>query len=49
MKKDFFKDSKIKFSAYQPWISNNDLFLIKSIALTGDGSILFNTDAYIDE
>ena len=24
MKKDFFKDSKIKFPAYQPWISTND-------------------------
>jgi len=24
MKKDFFKDSKIKFPAYQPWISNED-------------------------
>ena len=24
MKKDFFKDSKIKFPAYEPWISNDD-------------------------
>jgi len=24
MKKDFFKDSKIKFPAYEPWISNED-------------------------
>ena len=24
MKKDFFKDSKIKFPAYEPWISKND-------------------------
>jgi len=24
MKKDFFKDSKIKFPAYEPWISRND-------------------------
>ncbi len=24
MKKDFFKDSKIKFSAYEPWISSED-------------------------
>jgi len=24
MKKDFFKDSKIKFPAYEPWISSDD-------------------------
>ena len=24
MKKDFFKDSKIKFPAYEPWISKED-------------------------
>ncbi len=24
MKKDFFKDPKIKFPAYEPWISNED-------------------------
>ena len=24
MKKDFFKDPKIKFQAYEPWISNVD-------------------------
>ena len=24
MKKDFFKDSKIKFPAYEPWISGDD-------------------------
>ena len=24
MKKDFFKDSKIKFPAYEPWISKDD-------------------------
>ena len=24
MKKDFFKDPKIKFPAYEPWISNDD-------------------------
>ena len=24
MKKDFFKDSTIKFPAYEPWISNDD-------------------------
>ena len=24
MKNDFFKDSKIKYPAYEPWISNED-------------------------
>ena len=24
MEKDFFKDPKIKFPAYEPWISNDD-------------------------
>ena len=24
MKKDFFKDPKVKFPAYEPWISNDD-------------------------
>ena len=24
MKKDFFKDSKIKYPAYEPWISDAD-------------------------
>ena len=28
MKKDFFKDSKIKFPAYEPWISNDDKKII---------------------
>ena len=28
MKKDFFKDSKIKFPAYEPWISGNDKKII---------------------
>ena len=28
MKKDFFKDSKIKFPAYEPWISNEDKKII---------------------
>ena len=28
MKKDFFKDAKIKFPAYEPWISNEDKKII---------------------
>ena len=28
MKKDFFKDSKIKFPAYEPWISGDDKKII---------------------
>ena len=28
MKKDFFKDSKIKFPAYEPWISDDDKKII---------------------
>ena len=28
MKKDFFKDSKIKFPAYEPWISADDKKII---------------------
>ena len=28
MKKDFFKDSKIKFPAYEPWISEDDKKII---------------------
>ena len=32
MKKDFFKDSKIKFPAYEPWISKEDekIIIIKN-------------------
>ena len=33
MKKDFFKDSKIKFPAYEPWISNDDRKIVNK-ALT---------------
>ena len=33
MKKDFFKDPKIKFPAYEPWISNDDQKIV-SKALT---------------
>ena len=29
MKKDFFKDSKIKFPAYEPWISRDDEKIIR--------------------
>ena len=28
MKKDFFKDSTIKFPAYEPWISNDDKLIV---------------------
>ena len=28
LKKDFFKDSKIKFPAYEPWISGDDKKII---------------------
>ncbi len=37
MKKDFFKDSKVKFPAYEPWISDNDK---KSINRTLSQSML---------
>ena len=37
MKKDFFKDSKIKFPAYEPWISKEDE---KSISKTLKQSML---------
>ena len=29
MKKDFFKDPKIKFPAYEPWISSDDQKIVK--------------------
>ena len=28
MKKDFFKDSTIKFPAYEPWISKDDKLIV---------------------
>ena len=33
MKKDFFKDPKIKFPAYEPWISNDDITSVSNIIL----------------
>ena len=29
MKKDFFEDKKIKFPAYEPWISDEDKKIVK--------------------
>ena len=31
MKKDFFKDSAIKYPAYEPWISNDDINSVSNI------------------
>ena len=31
MKKDFFKDSSVKFPAYQPWISNDDKRIVNTV------------------
>ena len=30
MKKDFFKDSSVKFPAYEPWISNDDKRIVNT-------------------
>ena len=32
MKKDFFKDSKIKYPAYEPWISDEDKKNVRTFA-----------------
>ena len=48
MKKDFFKDPKIKFPAYEPWISSDDQKIVKkALKITADLCIYTNDNITI--
>ena len=46
MKKDFFKDSKIKYPAYEPWISDADK---KIVSKAMEQNMLQNVTLFITQ